>query len=83
MIHKVINLAAAIVAIYLSCAQIALADAMRCSTEQKACIAECTKSPNRAAAPACVTNCRARNSMCMQTGCWDNGRFKYCGLARQ
>lgn len=81
MIDKVINLIAAVVALYLLGAQLALADAMRCSSEGKTCISECMK--NRVTASVCVTNCRTRQSICMRTGCWDNGRIKYCGLARQ
>jgi hypothetical protein len=31
----------------------------------------------------CVTNCGARQSICMRTGCWDSGVQKYCGLQKQ
>jgi hypothetical protein len=63
--------------------QPASAAPMRCSSEQKTCIADCARLPNRSAAAVCVTNCGARQANCMQTGCWDNGRNKYCGLTRQ
>ena len=61
----------------------ARADAMRCSTELKTCIANCAKNTNSAVVPVCITNCRARNSNCVHTGCWDDGVRKYCGLQRQ
>ena len=61
----------------------ARADAMRCSTELKTCIANCAKNTNRAAVPVCITNCRTRNSTCVHSGCWDDGVRRYCGLQRQ
>ena len=61
----------------------AFAQPMRCSGEQKTCIANCQKIPNRAIIPTCVTNCGARQSACMKTSCWDSGTFKYCGLMKQ
>lgn len=57
--------------------------AMRCSGEQKTCIAKCTKSLDRASISTCVTNCGARQLSCMKTGCWDSGAQRYCGLLKQ
>jgi hypothetical protein len=74
---------AVIAAAYLFGAQTALAQPMRCSGEQQACISACNKNPDRAFASACIANCRARQSVCKQTGCWDNGTNRYCGLTRQ
>lgn len=59
----------------------ALADPMRCSGEKTKCVAAC-----KLAGPAissCVTNCNTRATICIRTGCWDNGTNRYCGLARQ
>ena len=55
----------------------ALADPMKCSGEEKTCVAAC-KTMKGAALSLCVTNCGARLSMCMKTGCWDNGTSRYC-----
>jgi hypothetical protein len=63
--------------------EIATAAPMRCSGEQKTCIANCNKSPDRSTIAICVTNCGTRQSMCMKTGCWDSGFQKYCGLLKQ
>jgi hypothetical protein len=70
-------------ALYALGGQPASADAMRCSSELKACISNCTKIQKRDAAAACVTNCRTRSFSCARTGCWDDGVRKYCGLMRQ
>lgn len=56
---------------------------MRCSGEQKSCIVACNKNPDRSSITTCVTNCGARQSLCMKTGCWDTGFQKYCGLLKQ
>src|SRR5262245_15606917 len=56
---------------------------MRCSGEQTTCIANCKKNPDRSFLSVCVTNCGARQSICMKTGCWDSGVQKYCGLLKQ
>lgn len=68
---------------FLAFAQSAMAQPMLCSGEMKACIAACNKSPNRGAAPVCITNCRTRGAMCTRTGCWDTGTRKYCGMTRR
>jgi hypothetical protein len=73
----------AIIAVYFLGAQTALAQPMRCSGEQQVCISNCNKNPNRAFTSNCIANCRARQSVCKQTGCWDSGTNKYCGLTRQ
>ena len=71
------------VSIVLLCCQTAFAVPMRCSSEQNTCIANCKKNPDRSFLSICVTNCGARQSMCMRTGCWDSGVQKYCGLQKQ
>jgi hypothetical protein len=78
-----VRMIAAIAAGLLLSAHGVRADAMRCSTELKTCIANCAKNTNNAVAPVCITNCRARNSMCVRTGCWNDGVRRYCGLMRQ
>jgi hypothetical protein len=72
---------AAIVGLCLLCAQTVRAEPMKCSGEQKTCLANCNKIPNRAS--VCATGCGARQSYCIRTGCWDNGVQRYCGLLRQ
>jgi len=67
----------------LLCARPALATPMRCSGEQKTCIASCAKRPPGTSISICLTNCGARQSLCMKTGCWDNGTQRYCGLLKQ
>jgi len=67
----------------LLCWHSVFATPMRCSGEQKTCIANCAKSPARSSISFCLTNCGARQSMCMKTGCWDNGTQRYCGLLKQ
>jgi hypothetical protein len=73
----------ALVGAALLWSQTAFAAPMRCSGEQKTCIAKCTKSLDRASISTCVTNCGARQSSCMKTGCWDSGAQRYCGLLKQ
>lgn len=77
------RLAAILIGLSLLCCQSALAAPMRCSGEQSVCIASCKKSPDRSSLSTCVTNCGLRQSLCMKTGCWDNGFQKYCGLLKQ
>lgn len=61
----------------------AQAAAMRCSNEEKTCIAVCNKGATKTALPMCITNCGQRKAICMKSGCWDSGLQKYCGLLRQ
>jgi hypothetical protein len=56
---------------------------MRCSGEEKICIAACKKSLNRSSISTCLTNCGLRQSACMKSGCWNSGPQKYCGLLKQ
>ena len=56
---------------------------LRCSDEEKACVVICAKTNDPRKPSTCVTNCQARQSVCRQTGCWDNGAQRYCGLLRQ
>ena len=81
--HKNVFAVAAVAGLGLLCSQTALAQPMKCSGEQKVCIASCSKIPNSASISACITNCGARQAMCVRTGCWDNGTNRYCGLTRQ
>jgi hypothetical protein len=83
MVHKAICVAVACLGFYFAVPHKAGADAMVCSGEEQACIAKCPKYTNPSVSSSCVTNCHARRSMCMQTGCWDNGRSRYCGLGRR
>jgi hypothetical protein len=56
---------------------------MRCSGEEKVCIANCKKSLDRASISVCLTNCGVRQSACLKTGCWNSGPQRYCGLLKQ
>ncbi len=76
-------IAAFLVGVALLFAGVALAAPMRCTGEQKTCIAACNKSLDRSSLSTCVTNCGLRQSFCMKTGCWDTGFQKYCGLLKQ
>jgi len=76
------NAIAAAVALYLFGSQVVRAAPMLCSGEQKTCIATCQKN-SRALVGDCIADCRARTNYCKQTGCWDNGSKRYCGLLRQ
>jgi hypothetical protein len=58
------------------------AQPMKCSDEEKTCQKACAKGP-AATKSACLTECGVRRNICMRTGCWDNGRLRYCGLAKQ
>jgi hypothetical protein len=77
------SVVAAVIVLGLLWPQTALAVPMRCSGEQTTCIANCKKNPDRSFLSVCVTNCGARQSICMKTGCWDSGVQKYCGLLKQ
>jgi hypothetical protein len=83
MSYKAIGAIAAIVGFVLLCVAPMQAAPMACNGEQKVCIANCNKSPAGSATGVCIANCNARQSMCKQTGCWDNGVNRYCGLLRQ
>jgi hypothetical protein len=61
----------------------ALSAPMRCSGEEKTCIANCKKSLDRSSISTCLTNCGLRQSACMKSGCWDSGPQRYCGLLKQ
>ncbi|HVV60738.1 MAG TPA: hypothetical protein VHD14_03170 [Pseudolabrys sp.] len=78
-----IVLSAAAVAGLLWSAAPAYAAPMKCSDEHKACVAGCAKLANRNDIPVCVTNCHARNSICMHSGCWNNGVNRYCNYLRK
>ena len=71
----------ALAAVALICVAPAHTAPMTCSTEQKACLAPCSKFPP-AVAKDCTDACRARFNYCRHTGCWDNGSSRYCGLLR-
>lgn len=80
---KLAAAAVLIVGLALLCRYPAFATPMRCSGEQKTCIASCAKGPPGSSITFCLTNCGARQSVCMKTGCWDNGTQRYCGLLKQ
>jgi len=82
MTIKIISVFAVVVAAALLGTQTALAAPMLCSGEQKTCIAACQRMPLNLIAD-CIAGCRARLNFCKHTGCWDNGRNRYCGLLRQ
>ena len=71
------------VAVALLSASPAFSAPMRCSGEEKTCIAACKKSLDRSSISTCVTNCGLRLSACMKSGCWDSGPQRYCGLLKQ
>jgi hypothetical protein len=76
---------AALVAIWvalLACAP-AFSAPMRCSGEEKVCIAACKKSLDRSSLSTCLTSCGLRQSACLKSGCWDSGPQRYCGLLKQ
>jgi len=81
--HQAIRAIAAAAAMLLLCHEAALADAVRCSNEQKACVTACVKPNDPASTRVCITNCAQRQVVCRRTGCWDNGTRTYCGLLRQ
>jgi hypothetical protein len=83
MKYQVIYAIAAIVGLYLSGAQTALAGPMLYRGEQKVCISNCVKNTNPAGVSNCLAICHARLAVCRKTGCWDNGTNRYCGLMRQ
>ena len=78
---------AALVTVSLAVALLSAAPAfsapMRCSGEEKTCVAACKKSLDRSSISTCVTNCGIRQSACMKSGCWDSGPQRYCGLLKQ
>ena len=71
------------VAFALLSAPTAFAAPMRCSGEEKVCIAACKKSLDRSSISTCLTGCGLRQSACMKSGCWDSGPQRYCGLLKQ
>jgi hypothetical protein len=83
MSRKFIVVTTAIAALSWLAAQPASADPMKCSGEHKTCIAACKKGVNPALVGACITDCHSRQTTCRQTGCWNNGTNRYCGLLRQ
>lgn len=59
----------------------AQAEPMKCSGEEKACVTACRKTA-RTTVSVCLTGCGTRLSACVKSGCWDDGRQRYCGLSR-
>jgi hypothetical protein len=82
MIRKFVMTMTAVIAPSLLAAP-ALAGPMKCSGEQKTCVTACQKTINPALQGQCIADCRTRLNYCRQTGCWDNGTSRYCGLLRQ
>ena len=83
VLHRIASLVAISLAIALLSNAPAFSAPMRCSGEEKMCIAACKKSLDRSSISACVTNCGLRQSACMKSGCWDSGPQRYCGLLKQ
>ncbi len=77
-----IRISVAIAAV-LFVATTARAEPVRCSNELKNCVAACGTLPPGQRSSPCVTVCQARLNSCKQTGCWDTGGSRYCGLLRQ
>jgi hypothetical protein len=75
--------AAAVVGLCLFGAPAARAAPMLCSGEFKTCTAGCTTITNRTVASACISNCRARQTNCKRSGCWQGPTNTYCGLLKQ
>jgi hypothetical protein len=73
----------ALVAMLLLLGAAAQAAPMKCSGEQTACTTTCQRILDTAQAANCIAACRGRFNYCRSTGCWDNGRNRYCGLLRQ
>jgi hypothetical protein len=63
-------------------AQPAVAEPMKCTTEQQRCVAACGKFSDQKVWRVCMTACSQRLAACQRTGCWDNGSNTYCGLLR-
>ncbi len=84
---RLLRVIAALVCISAAFALVSTAPAfsapMRCSGEEKVCIAACKKSLDRSSISTCLTNCGLRQSACMKSGCWDSGPQRYCGLLKQ
>jgi hypothetical protein len=83
MSRKLIHALVTAAALTLLAAQAAPAAPMKCSGEQKACATACQKTVNPALLAQCIADCQTRQKYCRQTGCWDNGISRYCGLLRQ
>jgi hypothetical protein len=56
---------------------------MKCSGEQQTCNTVCLKTVNPALQAQCIADCHTRLNFCKQTGCWNNGTSRYCGLMRK
>jgi hypothetical protein len=61
----------------------AVAEPMKCSTQNQACTAGCGKFGDQKVWRACMTACSQRQAACQRTGCWDNGSSTFCGLLRR
>ena len=69
--------------LFLLAAQAGRAEPMKCSGENKTCLSVCSKMTVPAVLAACLDNCRSVKKSCLQTGCWNNGSSRYCGLMKQ
>ena len=83
MKSKITYAIAASVGLYLFGLQVVLAQPMRCSGERNTCLTNCKKNLDPTVASRCAQFCHASQSICMRTGCWDNGTSRYCGLTKQ
>jgi hypothetical protein len=66
MNDKIVLTIAAAIGLYLCGAQPLRAEPMKCSGEQKTCIATCAKYSNGAVASKCVQGCYASQSICIK-----------------
>ena len=57
-----------------------VAEPVKCSTQNQACVAGCGKFGDQKAWRACMTACSQRQAVCQRTGCWESN---YCGLLRR
>ena len=62
---------------------LAVAEPMKCSGEQQACLTNCAKLADHTRLKACINSCVQGLAVCRRTGCWNNGSSTYCGLMRQ
>src|ERR1700686_3776886 len=70
MTCKIISAVAAVAGILLFSHEMALAGSMQCSSEHQTCLSGCGKIIAPTPGSHCVSDCRARQLLCVQTGCW-------------
>jgi hypothetical protein len=83
MTDRTARIFVAMAAVFLLWCGTAVAEPMKCSGEQQACLKNCATLTDATRLKACVNSCSQRQAACRQTGCWNNGSSTYCGLMRQ